>query len=55
MEAETDPAGPDTGSSRVLRDGGWSYDAYVCRSAGRSYYHPSNSHNLIGFRVLCLP
>lgn len=50
----TDPQGPDSGSFRVLRGGGWSYDALGCRSAFRYGYAPDNprSYGGFGFRLL---
>ena len=48
----TDPAWPDSGSSRVLRGGCWSFDARLCRSASRFRGLPSSRHNFMGFRVL---
>jgi formylglycine-generating enzyme required for sulfatase activity len=49
--AQTDPVGPNSGSGRVIRGGGWNYSATYCRVAFRYNYNPSNSRNLIGFRV----
>jgi len=50
-EAVTDPTGPETGSNRVVRGGGWNVFANGCRSA----YRDKNTSALIssnyGFRV----
>ena len=48
----TNPVGASSGSYRVIRGGGWSYDAQGCRSADRYPYHPGNSHNGVGFRFV---
>ena len=50
----TDPLGPASGSSRVLRGGGWDFDARGCRVAGRFRDPPDYSSYAIGFRA-CLP
>ena len=47
----TDPTGPGSGSTRVLRGGCWGSDAVCCRSAYRSSYFPSDRNNSMGFRV----
>ena len=47
-----DPSGPDSGSSRVLRGGGWLYDGTNCRSACRYDIGPSNRDFDTGFRVV---
>ena len=47
-----DPSGPDSGSSRVLRGGGWNYLSTGCRSAYRSSDVPSNRFSFNGFRVV---
>ena len=44
------PTGPDSGTVRVFRGGGWGSYAYDCRSALRHNNYPSGSNNIIGFR-----
>ena len=51
--AQYDPAGPMSGSDRVRRGGGWSYDAGYCRSSYRDYSCPDFRFYILGFR-LCL-
>jgi len=46
-----DPAGPDSGSNRVLRGGSWYFNARNCRSAYRYRPAPSYRSNHLGFRV----
>ena len=53
--AVTDPAGPQNGSSRVLRGGGWSHGAEGCRSACRYYWRPGNRYSVLGFRLALVP
>jgi formylglycine-generating enzyme len=48
--SQTDPRGPASGSSRVLRGGGWTHDAFSCRTACRGYGAPTGSYYGIGFR-----
>ena len=50
-DAVTDPMGASSGSSRVIRGGGWFYPAVICRSASRYYYDPSQGCFNIGFRI----
>ncbi len=51
-DSQTDPRGATSGSLRVVRGGGWDFDANGCRVAFRYYgYDPANSYNSIGFRV----
>ncbi|MCP4702949.1 MAG: SUMF1/EgtB/PvdO family nonheme iron enzyme [Gammaproteobacteria bacterium] len=50
-EAQTNPTGPETGSSRVMRGGGWSLGAGSCRSAYRFYWPPDNRDHYLGFRL----
>ena len=46
----TDPVGPEEGSSRVFRGGGWWPDPGFCRSARRVNL-PSDRRSFLGFRV----
>ena len=48
----TDPQGPSTGLSRVVRGGYFQQDGRYCRSAGRGYWGPSAVLYGGGFRVL---
>ncbi|MBL62512.1 MAG: hypothetical protein CMI30_03785 [Opitutae bacterium] len=51
-----DPAGPATGSKRILRGGSWVSHAVSLRSASRSRIEPLNKVSVLGFRVcLCSP
>ena len=47
-----DPAGPDSGSDRVLRGGGWHVGPAVSRSASRSWRPPDYRYGDFGFRVV---
>ncbi len=48
----TDPQGPASGTTKVLRGGGWGYDPARCRSADRNKNDPSFSDFSGGFRVV---
>ena len=50
-EPKTDPAGPATGSARVLRGGSWQGHASSTRSAYRIGNIPSDRYSEIGFRL----
>lgn len=51
-EAQVDSRGPDSGTVRVFRGGGWCYSASLCRVAFRSYDGPAAANNgHFGFRV----
>ena len=52
MDEMIDPAGPTSGTYRVLRGGNWYYIANGWRAAYRSDYNPTYSYNGLGF--LCL-
>ena len=48
----TDPTGPNSGSSRVLRGGCWVSLALSCRSVSRSRLLPDGRNDVVGFRVV---
>ncbi|MFH1075748.1 MAG: formylglycine-generating enzyme family protein [Pseudomonadota bacterium] len=50
-QSVTDPIGPVSGSTRVVRGGGWSFAARSCRSALRGFDPPAAKFPYIGFRV----
>jgi len=47
------PKGPINGTLRVIRGGGWGYDARNCRISYRSINAPDNRSSYVGFRVVC--
>ena len=49
------PAGPETGSDRVLRGGSWNLDARYCRSAYRISAAPAYRYGDVGFRPVLVP
>ena len=49
------PAGPETGSDRVLRGGYWCSYARCCRSAYRDLNAPDFRGNCVGFRLVFVP
>jgi formylglycine-generating enzyme required for sulfatase activity/L-ascorbate metabolism protein UlaG (beta-lactamase superfamily) len=51
-EAETDPAGPATGSERILRGGSWGYLPAFVRSAYRYPVPPTANYLAVGFRCV---
>jgi len=50
---EQDPTGPASGSSRVVRGGGWYYVPVYLRSCRRDDYAPDDRSHHTGLRVLC--
>jgi formylglycine-generating enzyme required for sulfatase activity/predicted ATPase len=48
----TNPVGPTSGSSRVLRGGSWNDSARICRSASRNRIAPTDRSRIIGFRLV---
>ncbi len=53
--SQTDPRGPSTGSSRVLRGGSWDDYAGYCRSALRNGGTPGDGYDFMGFRAVRPP
>jgi formylglycine-generating enzyme required for sulfatase activity len=51
----SDPTGPASGSTRVLRGGAWDASEMLCRSAYRSFDSPRHLSPRIGFRVVTAP
>jgi formylglycine-generating enzyme required for sulfatase activity len=49
----TNPAGPPTGTQRVVRGGSWRVDGYHCRSASRNKCDPNDSDDTVGVRPVC--
>ena len=47
-----DPQGPEAGSFRVKRGGGWMFSAAFARSAARDLFAPSYRFNYVGFRLV---
>ena len=50
-DAQEDPTGVETGSSRVARGGSWFNDDSKLACAARSFGSPAGSHRSIGFRA----
>jgi formylglycine-generating enzyme required for sulfatase activity len=50
--SQTNPAGPSSGSGRVLRGGGWNNEAAGCRVAYRYGFSPDARYNTCGFRLV---
>ena len=48
---QTNPTGPTSGSSHVLRGGDWHSAAGICRVADRGYHAPSFTTRYVGFRL----
>ena len=51
----TDPQGPLSGTHRVIRGGGWRYEARDCRSASRGIGMPAFRSGYVGFRLARTP
>ena len=48
----TDPNGPASGSTRVIRGGSWTNSASLTRSAFRDFTSPGNRGSYLGFRLV---
>lgn len=53
--SQTNPTGPSSGGSRVLRGGSWYVNESCCRVSYRFDFNPSFRDFNYGFRVVCLP
>jgi formylglycine-generating enzyme required for sulfatase activity len=53
LSSSTDPKGPTSGTGRVIRGGGWGYNADGCTSSKRHSGNPSHSNGNGGFRLAC--
>ena len=51
----TNPTGPTTGSSRLLRGGSWDNDSGYCRGSRRYYFNSGGASIRLGFRVARTP
>ena len=51
-EPQIDPTGPEDGTYRVFRGGGWGFNADRCRSANRGHDLPDRSNGYLGFRLV---
>lgn len=49
--SQTNPNGPSSGSSRVIRGGCWGVGPQFCRSPHRASYNPSHGFDNIGLRL----
>jgi formylglycine-generating enzyme required for sulfatase activity len=48
---DKNPKGPKSGTTRVIRGGGWNYGAVSQRCANRLYGNPFHRYNYVGFRL----
>lgn len=48
----TDPTGPATGDTHVIRGGNWGSDPVYLRSANRTFSAPDSSYFFLGFRAV---
>jgi formylglycine-generating enzyme required for sulfatase activity len=55
QSSKDDPQGPTSGSSRVLRGGGWDDSAENCRAAYRFRLTPTFTDYFLGFRLARVP
>ncbi len=52
VSPDTNPCGPDLGTTRVRRGGAWSHNAFMSRSAYRIHGLPDRRVNYAGFRLV---
>ena len=53
--SQTNPTGPNSGSNRVCRGGGWFSNVWCCRSSNRGFNTPADSFSDLGLRLLLVP
>ena len=51
FSSRSNPTGPDSGSNRVLRGGGWGNNSRQCRVSNRSYSPPTYRDSYLGLRL----
>jgi formylglycine-generating enzyme required for sulfatase activity len=51
LQPSIDPAGPESGISRVERGGSWNASATNCRTANRHFNTPDKKYSNLGFRL----
>lgn len=52
---QTDPQGPETGSSKIYRGGSWQNTAANSRNTRRNYFAPGVIRNYMGLRLVMTP
>ena len=52
---QVDPVGPDTGTFKVVRGGGWNSMKNSCRTTNRGWTEPFNCYRSFGFRIARTP
>ena len=53
VDAQIDPEGPETGSSKIMRGGGFQDEENRLSSSARFWGTPDHAYRTIGFRI-CL-
>ena len=54
-QAQTNPQGPNSGSTRVCRGGSWNLITRFCRVSYRLLNSPDYHNSYLGFRLVCEP
>ena len=54
-DAQNNPSGPETGTSRMCPGGSWGSQAAYCRVSYRARYAPTMKSNIIGLRLVMIP